>query len=295
MATIVAVKMSKVGRIYYFDAAGLDVKVNLQVIAGTPTAQEIGRIVDIERQEDSHNDIDEPMKKLLRIATEQDKRKVEENEKKAKQALKDCAKRVAQHNLNMKLVDAEYMFDGSKILFYFTAEGRVDFRDLVKDLASLFKTRIELRQIGVRDKAKSIGGLGVCGRELCCKCCLKDLEPVSINMAKEQCLSLNPSKISGSCGRLMCCLRYEQPMYEKITKNIPKVGSIVITEDGKGMVQEVYVLKEQIKVKLDDSEKENEIKIYNVKDVKLIKEAPQDQDISEQNIDLKELKELEGD
>jgi len=235
-----------------------------------------------------------PLKKIIRVATKKDAIQHEENKKKEKEAFDICSKKIKEHKLDMTLVDVEYKFDKSKILFFFTAEGRIDFRDLVKDLAAIFKTRIELRQIGVRDEVCRIGGNGMCGRELCCCTFLGNFETVSIKMAKEQNISLNPSKISGNCGRLMCCLKYEQEVYEDKLKKLPKIGSIVKTEDGEGEVCGVETLKERIKVKFKDGE-ETFFKRYDAKDVKIIKniEKQQEKMSKEEMEDLKELKKLE--
>ena len=230
-----------------------------------------------------------PLKEIVRIATPEDKAQVEKNKKKEKEAFAICEEKIALHKLDMKLVDVEYTFDANKILFYFTADGRVDFRELVKDLASVFRTRIELRQIGIRDEAKMLGGIGICGRSLCCNSFLDGFHPVSIKMAKEQGLSLNPTKISGNCGRLMCCLKYEQNCYDEYYKIAPSVGAIVSTPQGKGVVQSVTVLKGVAKVKLDN-ELEAQLTEFNFSDLKILKNNKA-QDNSETN--MKELKKLE--
>ena len=228
-----------------------------------------------------------PLKPVLRGASEKDLKQAKENEEKEKEAYKICNEKIEKHNLDMKLVDVEYTFDQNKILFYFTSDGRVDFRELVKDLASVFKTRIELRQIGVRDEAKIVGGLGVCGRKLCCASHLGGFEPVSIKMAKEQNLSLNPTKISGTCSRLMCCLKYEQEAYEELNKITPNVGSEVETLSGRGFVTDVNLLKGLLKVSLAESD--NNIQTYHVSEIKVIKSAK----IRVSDEDLKMLKDLE--
>ena len=214
-----------------------------------------------------------PLKKLLRKATKEDLRRVEENKKKEAEALRICEQKVAEHELDMKLVECEYSFDGSKILFYFTADGRVDFRALVKDLASVFRTRIELRQIGVRDESKMLGGLGVCGRPFCCSTFLGDFHPVSIKMAKEQGLSLSPTKISGTCGRLMCCLKYEQDAYTDLLKRTPKVGAIVKTPLGRGLVVENNLLTQTLKVKMDNTPDDAAPQTFKVREVRLVKDG----------------------
>ena len=228
----------------------------------------------------------------MRLASSRDLKHAEECRKKEKEAFELCNKKIKEHKLDMTLTDVEYKFDNSKILFYFTADGRVDFRDLVKDLAAVYKTRIELRQIGVRDEVKRIGGNGVCGRELCCCSFLRDFETVSIKMAKEQNISLNPSKISGNCGRLMCCLKYEQEVYEDKLKKLPNIGAIVKTPDGQGEVDGIEPLKEVVKVKIKDGEI-YKFKRYEVKDIKVIKDVAREHTDSEEKEYQKELKELE--
>ena len=238
--------------------------------------------------------LEKPLKKIIRIASYKDRKQDEENKIKEKEALKICEEKIKEHKLDMTLTDVEYKFDRSKLLFYFKADGRIDFRDLVKDLAAIFKTRIELRQIGVRDEVRKLGGNGMCGRELCCCSFLGNFETVSIKMAKEQNISLNPSKISGNCGRLMCCLKYEQDVYEEKIAKLPKVGAIVKTEDGEGEVASVETLKEIIKVKFKDGD-EFFFKKYNSDDVKIIKDVEvSDEELNVENPeDLKELQELE--
>lgn len=235
MTEVIGVRFKNVGKVYYFDPGGNDLKKGDRVIVETTRGVECGEIA-MENRSMESNGLVQPLKKLIRIATEDDLKKVAENKKKEKTAFDICLRKIAAHKLEMKLVDVEYTFDNSKILFYFTADGRVDFRELVKDLASVFRTRIELRQIGVRDEAKMIGGLGICGRPFCCSTFLGGFQPVSIKMAKEQGLSLNPVKISGICGRLMCCLKYEQEAYADLLRNIPQAGSLVMTPGGKGTV-----------------------------------------------------------
>ena len=236
-----------------------------------------------------------PLKKVVRIATDKDKKMYKEYKEKEPEAIKICQEKIEKHDLKMKLVDAEYKFDGSKLIFYFTADGRIDFRDLVKDLATIFKTRIELRQIGVRDEIKRIGGNGVCGRQLCCCSFLGNFETVSIKMAKEQNLSLNPSKISGCCGRLMCCLKYEQCVYDEKINRLPKVGAIVETPEGQGEVCSIETLKEILKVKISDGD-ESFYRRYKLDEIKVIKDAEEKDDSLdiEDKEELEELKKLEA-
>ncbi len=252
---VVGIRFKEVGKIYYFDPDDMDIKAGEQVIVETVRGQEYGDAV-VGPRFIEPSEVNQPLKKIVRKATEEDREQVRRNEQDERDALKLCSDKVVEHKLPMKLVDVEYTFDRSKIIFYFTAEGRVDFRDLVKDLASVFRTRIELRQIGVRDEAKMIGGLGSCGRELCCSTFLGDFETVSIKMAKEQNLSLNPNKISGICGRLMCCLKYENETYELEKKRMPKEGSRVKTPFGVGSVDSVQLLQEKIVVKYADGKRE---------------------------------------
>lgn len=250
MAQIVGVRFKNAGKVYYFDPQDMTFEKGDFVVVETARGQECGEVT-IPNRELDETAIHKPLKTVVRKADEADVRRAEENEAKKQQAMKTCQERIDAHGLEMKLVDVEYAFDNSKILFYFTAEGRVDFRELVKDLASVFRMRIELRQIGVRDEAKMLGGIGICGRPFCCVQFLNDFEPVSIKMAKEQGLSLNPTKISGSCGRLMCCLKYEQDAYEHLLKTTPRQGALVTTKEGRGIVQEVNLLTGMLKVRLD--------------------------------------------
>ena len=269
MIKVVGVRFKKAGKIYYFDPADMDIQKDTYVVVETARGIEFGECV-IGIKEISEDDIVAPLKSVLRIATEEDINKHFKNKDKEKDAFDICLKKIQEHGLTMKLIDVEYTFDNNKVIFYFTADGRVDFRELVKDLATIFKTRIELRQIGVRDEAKMLGGLGPCGRTLCCSTFLGDFASVSIKMAKEQNLSLNPTKISGICGRLMCCLNYEQSTYEDIRKRMPKVGSIVKTNEGTGEVFSNNIVKESVKVKLRKGEEEilEEFKIENVELIK---------------------------
>ena len=268
MINVIGIRFKTVGKIYYFNPGDIEVEANDNVIVETVRGIEFGTVV--LRKEINEEEFDKPLKTVIRKATDEDIRINEENKVKAKEAYHVCAKKIEEHKLEMNLVEAEYTFDGSKLLFYFTAEGRIDFRDLVKDLATVFRTRIELRQIGVRDESKILGSIGVCGRPICCSQFLDDFVPVSIKMAKEQGLSLNPTKISGTCGRLMCCLKNEQEAYEELIKITPNVGAIVSTPDGKGTVNNVNLLKSIINVSIE-KDGENIYKDYNVKDIKIIK------------------------
>jgi len=290
MVKMVGVRFKKVGKIYYFDHGDLDIQLNENVIVETARGIEFGLVV-VPNTEVPEEEIVPPLKRVIRIADEEDKKHYEENTRKEKEAFDICLKKISDHKLEMKLIDVEYTFDNNKVLFYFTADGRVDFRELVKDLAAVFRTRIELRQIGVRDEAKMMGGLGVCGRVLCCNSFLGDFQPVSIKMAKEQGLSLNPTKISGACGRLMCCLKYEQEAYEEILTRVPKEGAIVETPDGQGVVMGISLLKELVKVKLDN-DNEADLKIYTASQVKVIKDVATQEEL-EPDIDIDELKQLE--
>ena len=253
MTEVISVKFKETGRAYYFSPAGKAVKVGDSVIVETQNGNEFG-IVSEGNHKVEDESVVQPLKKMLRFANEKDFKKLEENKKKEAEAFTLCEKLVEEHKLDMKLVEVEYSFDGGKIIFFFTSEGRVDFRELVKDLAAKFHTRIELRQIGVRDEAKMLGGIGICGQPYCCKQFLSDFQPVSIKMAKEQGLSLNPTKISGSCGRLMCCLKYEQDAYEYLNSFTPHVGATVKTKDGLATVIDVNLITGNLYVKLIDSD-----------------------------------------
>jgi cell fate regulator YaaT (PSP1 superfamily) len=288
MVKVVGVRFKKAGKVYYFDPDELIIEQGTNVIVETARGIEFGEVV-IPNRDVPDDDIVAPLKKVMRIASEDDTKHTEENKKKEKEAFATCLQKIRDHNLDMKLIDVEYTFDNNKILFYFTADGRVDFRELVKDLAAVFKTRIELRQIGVRDESKMLGGIGVCGRALCCSSYLGEFQPVSIKMAKEQGLSLNPTKISGTCGRLMCCLKYEQDAYEQIIKRAPKLGALVETPDGQGVVIESSLLKEIVKVRLDKGN-ETDLRAYKVDEVRIIKDVSIRED-SEEEIEV--LKELE--
>ncbi|AWC27016.1 stage 0 sporulation protein [Bacillus cytotoxicus] len=251
---VVGVRFKKAGKVYYFDPNQFDISENEFVIVETVRGIEYGKVVITKKQVDE-NDVVLPLKKVIRIANENDRTIVEENKHAAKEAYQVCQQKVADHNLDMKLVDVEYTFDRNKIIFYFTADGRIDFRELVKDLAAIFRTRIELRQIGVRDEAKMLGGIGPCGRMLCCSTFLGDFEPVSIKMAKDQNLSLNPTKISGLCGRLMCCLKYENDEYEAAKEQLPDLDQRIQTPNGLGRVIGLNILERLIQVELVDKER----------------------------------------
>jgi cell fate regulator YaaT (PSP1 superfamily) len=267
MIKVVGVRFKKAGKIYYFDPDDIEVQNNDFVIVETARGIEFGHVV-VGPKEVTEEEIVTPLKKVLRIALDEDFETHRENKKKAKEALEICEKKVADHNLEMKLVDVEYTFDNNKVIFYFTADGRVDFRELVKDLASIFRTRIELRQIGVRDEAKMIGGVGPCGQVTCCTRFLGEFAPVSIKMAKEQSLSLNPTKISGLCGRLMCCLKYEQDTYEELLEKMPNVGDIVTTPQGRGIVVDTYTLLERVKAKVKLEDGTEDILQFQVDEIK---------------------------
>lgn len=251
---VIGVRFKKAGKIYYFDPGTFDVQKDEGVIVETTRGVEYGKAV-IERKSVDEEDVVLPLRKVIRIATEEDRHQVSRNKSDAEEALDICLAKIYEHKLDMKLVDVEYTFDRNKIIFYFTAEGRVDFRELVKDLAAVFKTRIELRQIGVRDEAKMLGGIGPCGRMLCCSTFLGDFEPVSIKMAKDQNLSLNPAKISGVCGRLMCCLKYENDQYESAKQELPDIGEKIAVHQGKGRVVGLNILERLVQIELSGQEK----------------------------------------
>ena len=272
MAEVVGVRFKEVGKVYYFDPDGKKLKKGDRVIVETVRGIECGEVA-MDNREVPDDQIVKPLKMLIREATPEDLAAAEKIAAKEKEAYEVCCQKIIQHKLDMKLVEVEYTFDGSKVLFYFTADGRIDFRDLVKDLASVFRTRIELRQIGVRDESKMIGGLGMCGRAFCCSTFLGDFQPVSIKMAKEQGLSLNPVKISGTCGRLMCCLKYEQNAYEHLLKITPKQGAIVETAEGKGVVIENNLLTGRLKVRLDRNT-EAPPQYFQRDDVKIVRDVP---------------------
>ena len=286
MAEVIGVRFKEVGKIYYFDPLDNKLSMGDMVVVETARGLECGEVA-MANKEIGEDDLQHELKPLIRIATEEDLRKLAENKLKEKEAARICEQKIANHKLEMKLVNVEYTFDNSKIIFYFTADGRVDFRALVKDLASVFRTRIELRQIGVRDEAKVLGGLGVCGRPFCCAGFLGEFQPVSIKMAKEQGLSLSPVKISGTCGRLMCCLKYEQAAYSDLLKRTPKVGAIVNTPEGKGLVVENNLIAGTLKVKLDNTPADVGPKTFGVKQCKLLKDGYI-------KVNKKELEELNG-
>ncbi len=288
MAEVISVRFKEVGKNYYFDPNGIKVKCKDKVIVDTARGLECGEVT-IPNREIPDDELKSPLKKVLRIATERDLETVAQNKIAEKEAFTVCQKKIAAHKLEMKLVDVDFAFDRSKIIFYFTADGRIDFRELVKDLAGHFRTRIELRQIGVRDVSKKIGGLGICGRPFCCNSFLGDFQPVSIKMAKEQSLSLSPIKISGTCGRLMCCLKYEQEAYEHLLKVTPKCGAIVETNEGKGTVVDVNLLTGVLKVSLE-KKREAAPLIVNRKDVKLIRDSR----IKVDKKEIEALKDIEG-
>ena len=268
MIKIVGVRFRKAGKIYYFDPAGMEIETGTHVIVETARGIEFGTVM-IPPREMEEDGVVQPLKPVIRIATEADEITEQKNKEKEKEAFQICLEKIAKHKLEMKLVEAEYTFDNNKLLFYFTADGRIDFRELVKDLASVFRTRIELRQIGVRDETKILGGIGICGRPLCCSTYLSEFIPVSIKMAKEQNLSLNPTKISGVCGRLMCCLKNEEETYEYLNSRLPNVGDYVTTIEGlKGEVQSVSVLRQLVKVIVEVND-EKEIREYKVDELKL--------------------------
>lgn len=272
---------------YYFDPKDFAPKLNQYVIVETARGLECGTVA-MEKGEVEDSAVVSPLKQVVRLATEKDIAQLEKNRQKEKEAFDICSEKILAHNLEMKLVDVEVAFDNSKILFYFTADGRIDFRELVKDLASVFRTRIELRQIGVRDESKMLGGLGVCGRPFCCSSFLSDFQPVSIKMAKDQGLSLNLAKISGTCGRLMCCLKYEQSVYDELLKITPRVGSYVSTRDGKGTVCDVNVLKGELRVRLDSNDEHTTIVSANRDDVRLIRSPKPKKEDGEEELNIKE-------
>ena len=267
MIKVIGVRFRTAGKVYFFDPLAYEIKRGDHVIVETARGVEFGTVVG-DPKEVEDDKVIQPLKPVLRIATEKDVEQEAANKVKEKEAFKICLEKIRKHGLAMKLIDAEYTFDNNKVLFYFTADGRIDFRELVKDLAAVFKTRIELRQIGVRDETKILGGIGVCGRALCCHSYLTDFVPVSIKMAKEQNLSLNPTKISGVCGRLMCCLKNEEEAYEDLNSKLPNVGDYVTTKDGfKGEVQSVSVLKQKVKVVITKENDEKEVKEYHTSEL----------------------------
>lgn len=292
MEKVIGVRFRTAGKVYYFDPADLEIKKNDHVIVETARGIEYGTVVSPPTEVEDDKVI-QPLKPVLRIANQKDDEQEAANKRKEKEAFKICLEKIRDHGLQMKLIDAEYTFDNNKVLFYFTADGRIDFRELVKDLASVFKTRIELRQIGVRDETKILGGIGICGRPLCCHTHLSDFAPVSIKMAKEQNLSLNPTKISGVCGRLMCCLKNEEETYEELNRKLPGVGDFVTTEDGlKGEVHSVNVLRQLVKVVVDVGD-EKEIQEYPADQLHFKKRHGNKNKAENEDAELKELENLE--
>lgn len=289
MIDVIKVRFRQAGKIYNFDPAGFQIKMGDHVIVETARGTEYGKVVS-EIVKVADDEVVMPLKPVIRVSTEEDDKKALENKEKEKKAFQICKEKILKHGLEMKLIDTEYTFDNNKVLFYFTADGRIDFRELVKDLASVFRTRIELRQVGVRDETKMIGGIGVCGRPLCCHSYLSEFIPVSIKMAKEQNLSLNPTKISGICGRLMCCLKNEQSAYEHLNSNLPDIGETVKTFDGfKGEVTSVNVLRQKVKIVVEQND-EREIREYSIKELKF---KPKKKKFDLASEELKALKGLE--
>lgn len=289
MINVIGVRFKKAGKIYYFSAEGFDLQLKENVLVETSRGIEYG-VVEIINKQIDESVLDSPLKPILRIANDEDNERYIKNKEREKEAVIIFNEKIKKHNLEMKLIDVELTFDLNKIIFYFTADGRVDFRELVKELASVFKMRIELRQIGVRDEAKMINGIGICGRTLCCATFLGEFAPVSIKMAKDQNLSLNPTKISGVCGRLMCCLKYEQDAYEELNKNLPREGDIISTVSGKGEVLSVNVLRQIVKAAVRKNEQDTpNIEFFNVSEIEII----QRKHIEEEEIDQEELKGIE--
>ena len=292
MIKVIGVRFRKAGKVYFFDPAGMEIKTGDHVIVETARGIEFGHVVLGNREVDEKKVV-QPLKPVIRMANKNDEEIEKKNKEKEKEAFKICLEKIKKHDLQMKLIDAEYTFDNNKVLFYFTADGRIDFRELVKDLAAVFKTRIELRQIGVRDETKIMGGVGICGRPLCCHSYLSEFIPVSIKMAKEQNLSLNPTKISGVCGRLMCCLKNEEETYEVLNSKLPSVGDYVTTDDGlKGEVHSVSVLRQTVKVIVTVDRDEKEIRDYKVDQLRF-KRKHRNNRVDVQDEELKELEKLE--
>lgn len=292
MTRVIGVRFRQAGKVYFFSPGKLHIKQGDKVIVETARGVEFGHVV-VGTKEVKDEEITQPLKSVIRIATEEDKRNEEKNREKEKEAFRVCREKIREHELDMKLINAEYTFDNNKVLFYFTADGRIDFRELVKDLAAVFRTRIELRQIGVRDETKIRGGIGICGRPLCCHTYLSDFAPVSIKMAKEQNLSLNPTKISGVCGRLMCCLTNEEETYEELNSRLPAIGDTVTTSEGlKGEVQSVSVLRQLVKVVVNLDNDEKEIREYKAKELRF-KPRRKKNDVKLSKEELKQLAALE--
>ena len=292
MIKVIGVRFRKAGKVYFFDPAGMEIKTGDHVIVETARGIEFGHVV-LGKREVEDKKVVQPLKPVIRMATRADEEVERKNKEKEKEAFKICLEKIKKHDLQMKLIDAEYTFDNNKVLFYFTADGRIDFRELVKDLAAVFKTRIELRQIGVRDETKIMGGVGICGRALCCHSYLSEFIPVSIKMAKEQNLSLNPTKISGVCGRLMCCLKNEEETYEELNSKLPNIGDYVTTDDGlKGEVHSVSVLRQLVKVVVTVDRDEKEIREYKVEQLKFRPKRRRDR-VNVNDAELKALEALE--
>ena len=292
MTKVIGVRFRKAGKVYFFDPAGMEIKTGDHVIVETARGIEFGHVV-LGNREVEDKKVVQPLKSVIRMATRADEEVERKNKEKEKEAFKICLEKIKKHDLQMKLIDAEYTFDNNKVLFYFTADGRIDFRELVKDLAAVFKTRIELRQIGVRDETKIMGGVGICGRALCCHSYLSEFIPVSIKMAKEQNLSLNPTKISGVCGRLMCCLKNEEETYEELNSKLPNIGDYVTTDDGlKGEVHSVSVLRQLVKVVVTVDRDEKEIREYKVEQLKFRPKRRRDR-VNVNDAELKALEALE--
>ena len=292
MIKVIGVRFRKAGKVYFFDPAGMEIKTGDHVIVETARGIEFGHVV-LGNREVEDKKVVQPLKPVIRMATRADEEVERKNKEKEKEAFKICLEKIKKHDLQMKLIDAEYTFDNNKVLFYFTADGRIDFRELVKDLAAVFKTRIELRQIGVRDETKIMGGVGICGRALCCHSYLSEFIPVSIKMAKEQNLSLNPTKISGFCGRLMCCLKNEEETYEELNSKLPNIGDYVTTDDGlKGEVHSVSVLRQLVKVVVTVDRDEKEIREYKVEQLKFRPKRRRDR-VNVNDAELKALEALE--
>ena len=290
MIQVIGVRFRKAGKVYFFDPAGMEIKTGDHVIVETARGIEFGHVV-LGNREVEEKKVVQPLKPVIRMANKNDEEIEKKNKEKEKEAFKICLEKIKKHELQMKLIDAEYTFDNNKVLFYFTADGRIDFRELVKDLAAVFKTRIELRQIGVRDETKIMGGVGICGRPLCCHSYLSEFIPVSIKMAKEQNLSLNPTKISGVCGRLMCCLKNEEETYEVLNSKLPNVGDYVTTDDGlKGEVHSVSVLRQTVKVVVTVDRDEKEIRDYKVEQLRFKPRRKKER----MNVNDAELKALEA-
>ncbi len=292
MIKVIGVRFRTAGKVYFFDPGKLEIKQGDHVIVETARGIEYGTVIGMPREVEDEKVV-QPLKSVLRIANQKDDEQEASNRQKEKDAFKICLEKIRKHGLQMKLIDAEYTFDNNKVLFYFTADGRIDFRELVKDLAAVFKTRIELRQIGVRDETKILGGIGICGRPLCCHTHLSEFAPVSIKMAKEQNLSLNPTKISGVCGRLMCCLKNEEETYEELNRKLPNVGDYVTTDDGlKGEVQSVNVLRQLVKVIVDVGD-EKEIQEYRADQLRFKRRHGKNRKTEANDAELKELEKLE--